>query len=89
MTNIFFKCVSNKNHLSSIDKEKGIRTIKIRDGTEHEEVLGVKREWTFPWRNTVGGYGSPVYYDIAVLELGTKYLHVILRLCTKNVSPKK
>ena len=43
----------------------------IRDGTEYEEVLGVKREWIFPWRNFANdGPHIGVYYDIAILELG-------------------
>ena len=46
----------------------------IRDGTKYEEVIGVRREWIHPWRTaaTRGASGGtpPVYYDIAILELG-------------------
>ena len=52
----------------------------IRDGTKYEEVIGVRRQWVYPWR-TVAEEGSstqgsssigrlPVYYDIAIMELG-------------------
>ena len=43
--------------------------MKIRDGTKYEESIGVKREWSHPWR--LSGV-TGVYYDIAILELGIK-----------------
>ena len=50
----------------------------IRDGTKYEEVIGVRREWIHPWRDAAmrGAIGGtpPVYYDIAILELGKRVL---------------
>ena len=50
--------------------------MKVRDGTENEELIGVKRHFVYELRNKLGrnncpGIGQPVYYDIAILELGT------------------
>ena len=45
----------------------GTRTIKIRDQTEYEELIGIKREWVHPHRHL---YNNSLYYDIAILELG-------------------
>ena len=52
----------------------------IRDSTKYEEVIGVRRHWVYPWRklaeegSSIQGSSSigrlPVYYDIAILELG-------------------
>ena len=67
-------------HEPSIDNERKSRTVTIRDGTKYEEVIGVRRQWVYPWR-TVAEEGSstqgsssigrlPVYYDIAIMELG-------------------
>merc|ERR1711962_441998 len=44
------------------------RTILIREETEHEELIGVKRVWLHPLRDTVS-YNKSAYYDIAVMEL--------------------
>ena len=48
----------------------------IRDGTKYEEVIGVRREWIHPWRTAAirgaSGGTPPVYYDIAILELGKR-----------------
>ena len=50
----------------------------IRDGTKYEEVIGVRREWIHPWRSAAirgaSGGTPPVYYDIAILELGKSVL---------------
>ena len=40
----------------------------IRDGTKYEEVIGVRREWVYPWRFDL----ASAYYDIAVMELGKR-----------------
>ena len=50
----------------------------IRDGTKYEEVIGVRREWVYPWRFDL----ASAYYDIAVMELGKK--PVLLCFCTKR-----
>ena len=43
----------------------------IRDGTKYEEVIGVRREWVYPWRFVDDSLES-AYYDIAVMELGKR-----------------
>ena len=51
------------------------RSIKIRSDTKYEETIGIKREWIHPLRATISnckGIISPAYYDLAILELGTK-----------------
>ena len=50
------------------------RTILIREETEHEELIGVKRVWLHPLRNTTS-YGKSAYYDIAIMELGKTLFH--------------
>ena len=46
-------------------------SIKIREGTEYEEVIGVKRSWIYQYRKTAPACSQgPAYYDIAILELG-------------------
>ena len=47
-------------------------SIKIREGTEYEEVIGVKRNWIYQYRRTafICGSRDNAYYDIAILELG-------------------
>ena len=57
--------------LFSIDLKEFTRTVKIRDGTAHEEKIGVKREWVHERRKHVKN-DNGVYYDIAILEL-SKY----------------
>jgi hypothetical protein len=42
--------------------------VTIRDGTKYEEVIGVRREWVYPWRFDL----ASAYYDIAVMELGKR-----------------
>ena len=65
-------------HEPSIDNERKSRTVTIRDGTKYEEVIGVRREWIHPWRSAAmrggSGFTPPVYYDIAILELGKRVL---------------
>ena len=57
---------------SRIDPQKNTRVVKIRDGTDDEELIGVRRVWGHPYRSKVKFHGSqePVYYDIAIMELG-------------------
>ena len=55
-------------YLISIDKAKLTRSVTIRDGTKYEEVIGVRREWVYPWRFDL----ASAYYDIAVMELGKR-----------------
>ena len=51
-----------------IDEKEYTRTIKIRIGTDHEEKIGIIREWVHRQRKYVKYDG--IYYDIAILELG-------------------
>ena len=61
----------------------------IRDGTKYEEVIGVRREWIHPWRSAAirgaSGGTPPVYYDIAILELGKR---VLMRISLRRFSLK-
>ena len=41
----------------------------LRQGTNNEEVMYVKRFWINPWRNDVSGRGS-AYYNIVIMEFG-------------------
>ena len=45
------------------------RLIKIREGTNFEELIGVKREWTHPKRYF---HQHSPYFDISIMELGKK-----------------
>ena len=49
------------------NKEK-LRII-IRQDTEFEEVMNVKRFWFNPWRRSSGTYPG-AYYNIAIIEFG-------------------
>ena len=60
----------------SIDEKEYTRTIKIRIGTDHEEKIGIIREWVHHQRKYVK-YGG-IYYDIAVLELGIGLLTIYI-----------
>ena len=68
---LFYNIISFKSDLyqslSSIgDLSRSTRVIKIRDGTEYEEMIGVKREWIYPLHKSDGS----AYYDVAIMELG-------------------
>ena len=54
----------------------GTRTIKIREQTEYEELIGIKREWVHPLRHL---YNNSLYYDIAILELGKNNMSVQMK----------
>ena len=60
----------------------------IRDGTKYEEVIGVRREWVYPWRFDL----ASAYYDIAVMELGKRpvllfhHIHFIKGLLSQETS---
>jgi len=57
-----------------IDKAKLTRSVTIRDGTKYEEVIGVRREWVYPWRFVDDSLES-AYYDIAVMELERRIIY--------------
>ena len=63
-------------YLISIDKAKLTRSVTIRDGTKYEEVIGVRREWVYPWRFDF----ASAYYDIAVMELGKRPVLLLRRI---------
>ena len=78
------------------DHRKQTRTVKIRDGTEEEELVEVKREFVYELRNKGGtntctGIGQPVYYDIAIMELGKESIIIcpVLLHGTKCFLPSK
>ena len=58
--------------------------MRIRDGTEYEEVIGVKRHFIHELKGhvpkCVGVNENPVYYDLAILELGNKLGSAALRV---------
>ena len=62
------------SHFFSIaDKRGNTRSIKIRADTKYEEIIGIKREWIHPLRDSISDCNlSPAYYDLAILELGKK-----------------
>ena len=62
------------SHFFSIaDKKGNTRSIKIRADTKYEEIIGIKREWIHPLRDSISKCNlSPAYYDLAILELGKK-----------------
>ena len=62
------------SHFFSIaDKRGNTRSIKIRADTKYEEIIGIKREWIHPLRDSISKCNlSPAYYDLAILELGKK-----------------
>ena len=49
------------------DPKTNTQIIKIRDGTEYEELIGVRRYWKHPFRF------DGAYYDITIMELGMFY----------------
>ena len=58
---------------SIVDKRRNTRSIKIRADTKYEEIIGIKREWIHPLRDSISNCNlSPAYYDLAILELGKK-----------------
>lgn len=51
------------------------RVVKIRDGTKDEELIGVRRVWAHPYQAKMkkprhAAIQHPVYYDLAIMELG-------------------
>ena len=44
-----------------------VEAVKIRDGTKNEEIIGVRRHWIHPWRETKCTT-SNVYYDLTILS---------------------
>ena len=71
-THIFrYKYRSIKLTFYRYDPRRSDLSIKIREGTEYEEVIGVKRSWIYQYRKTAPACSQgPAYYDIAILELG-------------------
>ena len=61
------------------------RVVKIRDGTKDEELIGVRRTWAHPYQSKIQKHGiqHPVYYDLAILELG-KFLYLHLKCFRQN-----
>ena len=59
---------------SGFDPQKNTQVVQIRDGTVYQEVIGVRRLWVQPWRNT-NCKSASVYYDLAIMELG-KIIHM-------------
>ena len=55
--------------LSEFDPQQNTLTVQIRDGTEYQELIGVRRWWVQPWRETNCHFAAP-YYDLAIMELG-------------------
>ena len=73
-THIFrYKYWSIKLTFYRYDPRRSDLSIKIREGTEYEEVIGVKRYWIYQYRKTTAricAANDNAYYDIAILELG-------------------
>ena len=57
------------NTFSGFNVYNNTQIVRIRDGTEYEEIIGVKRFWLHPLRGSTCT-GSPAYYDLTIMELG-------------------
>ena len=55
--------------LSEFDPQQNTQIVQIRDGTEYQELIGVRRWWVQPWRET-NCQGAAPYYDLTIMELG-------------------
>ena len=53
----------------------------IRQDTEFEEVMNVKRFWTNPWRSSVS-IGGSAYYDIVIMEFGNFFVNISISVRT-------
>lgn len=52
--------------------QEDVFTVPIRQGTNFEEQIPIRRVWLYPLYNA----GVSEYeYDIAVIELGTRHIH--------------
>ena len=54
---------------SGFDPQQNTQIVQIRDGTEYQELIGVRRWWVQPWRET-NCQGAAPYYDLTIMELG-------------------
>ena len=53
----------------------------IRQDTEFEEVMNVKRFWTNPWRRS-RSTSSSAYYDIVIMEFGNFFVNISISVHT-------
>ena len=67
-------CWSKWNGYGNDFNREKLRFI-IRQDTEFEEVMNVKRFWINPWRRSVSTEGS-AYYDIVIMEFGNFFVNI-------------
>ena len=54
----------------------------IRQDTEFEEVMNVKRFWINPWRSSARGKGGSAYYNIVIMEFGNFFVNILFFVST-------